>query len=177
MSMQHVSYMADLSARTTFIRGERRTVASYQHELASMKVQLKAALDREASLLRQRSELIQLRAASNQLFACRKNAKREIGRLTPRQREIMELVLAGHPSKNIAADLGISQRTVENRRAAIMHKTCSKSLPALTRLALAAASSSCPINKGGLGCEPSTNGAQAVFVKYGAMRAEDGCDF
>jgi two-component system, chemotaxis family, CheB/CheR fusion protein len=34
--------------------------------------------------------------------------------LTARQRQIMELVLAGHPSKNIAADLGISQRTVEN---------------------------------------------------------------
>ena len=43
----------------------------------------------------------------------------------------------GHPSKNIAADLGISQRTVENHRNAIMHKTGSKSLPALVRLVLA----------------------------------------
>lgn len=59
--------------------------------------------------------------------------------LTARQREIMELVLAGHPSKNIAADLNLSQRTVENHRAAIMRRTGAKSLPALARLALAAA--------------------------------------
>jgi two-component system CheB/CheR fusion protein len=58
--------------------------------------------------------------------------------LTGRQREIMELVLAGHPSKNIAADLGISQRTVENHRAAVMKKTGSHTLSALIRLALAA---------------------------------------
>ena len=32
---------------------------------------------------------------------------------TSRQRQILDLVLAGHPSKNIAADLGISQRTVD----------------------------------------------------------------
>ena len=66
-------------------------------------------------------------------------AASRIASLTPRQREIMELVLAGHPSKNIAADLGISQRTVDNHRAAIMRKTGSKSLPALIRLAIAAA--------------------------------------
>lgn len=50
----------------------------------------------------------------------------------------MDRVLAGEPSKNIAADLKISQRTVENHRNAIMKKTGSKSLPALARLALAA---------------------------------------
>jgi two-component system CheB/CheR fusion protein len=54
----------------------------------------------------------------------------------------MELVLAGQPSKNIAVDLGISQRTVENHRASIMRKSGSKSLPALARLALAAARNS-----------------------------------
>jgi FixJ family two-component response regulator len=51
----------------------------------------------------------------------------------------MDLVLAGHPSKNIAADLNISQRTVENHRAAIMRRTGATSLPALARMALGAA--------------------------------------
>lgn len=69
----------------------------------------------------------------------RKEAADRIVSLTPRQHQIMELVLAGHPSKNIAADLKISQRTVENHRALIMKKTGAKSLPALARLALAAA--------------------------------------
>ena len=50
-------------------------------------------------------------------------AAAQVAGLTPRQREIMTMVLAGHPSKNIAADLGISQRTVENHRASIMRKT------------------------------------------------------
>ena len=73
------------------------------------------------------------------LSAWRQDAAQRVAGLTPRQHEIMSMVLAGHPSKNIAADLGISQRTVENHRAAIMEKTGSKSLPALARLALAAA--------------------------------------
>jgi two-component system CheB/CheR fusion protein len=67
------------------------------------------------------------------------NAIVQIASLTDRQREIMDLVLAGHPSKNIASDLGISQRTVENHRAAVMKRTGVKSLPELARLAVAAA--------------------------------------
>jgi two-component system, chemotaxis family, CheB/CheR fusion protein len=72
------------------------------------------------------------------LSECREEAALRIASLTTRQRQILDLVLAGHPSKNIAADLGISQRTVDNHRAAIMKKTGSKSLPALIRTALAA---------------------------------------
>jgi two-component system CheB/CheR fusion protein len=75
---------------------------------------------------------------SSKLAAWRETAADQIACLTERQLQIMDLVLAGHPSKNIAADLGISQRTVENHRASIMKKTGSKSLPALARLALAA---------------------------------------
>ncbi len=76
---------------------------------------------------------------SGKSLAWREAAANHIAALTPRQRQIMDLVLAGHPSKNIAADLGISQRTVETHRASIMKKTGVKSLPALARLALAAA--------------------------------------
>ncbi|MGL5114356.1 MAG: response regulator, partial [Beijerinckiaceae bacterium] len=74
----------------------------------------------------------------------RTEAREHIAALTVRQKQIMELVLAGHPSKNIAADLGISQRTVENHRNAIMTRTGCKSLPALARLALAAAAPGSP---------------------------------
>src|ERR1700743_2012856 len=73
---------------------------------------------------------------ANKLHAWRETAASHVAYLTPRQRQIMELVLAGQPSKIIAADLGISQRTVESHRAAIMKKTGCKSLPALARLAL-----------------------------------------
>jgi two-component system CheB/CheR fusion protein len=75
---------------------------------------------------------------SGKVVAWRQSAVQQLSELTPRQVQIMHMVLAGHPSKNIAADLDISQRTVENHRAAIMKRTGSASLPALARLALAA---------------------------------------
>ena len=75
----------------------------------------------------------------NKRAARRDAAAASIAGLTERQKQVMGLVIAGHPSKNIAADLGISQRTVENHRAAIMEKTGSTSLPALARLAMTAA--------------------------------------
>jgi two-component system CheB/CheR fusion protein len=74
----------------------------------------------------------------NKSSAQREAVAGRLARLTPRERQIMELVLAGHPNKNIAADLGVSQRTVESHRAAIMKKCGTKSLPALVRLALGA---------------------------------------
>jgi two-component system CheB/CheR fusion protein len=63
---------------------------------------------------------------------------RRVGELAPRQHQIMTCMLAGQPNKNIAADLGLSQRTVESHRAEVMRKTGATSMPALARLALAA---------------------------------------
>jgi two-component system CheB/CheR fusion protein len=81
---------------------------------------------------------LELSKDSGKLTKVRESAAAHLAGLTPRQRDVMERVLAGQPSKNIAADLNISQRTVENHRAAIMKRTASKSLPALARLALLA---------------------------------------
>jgi two-component system, chemotaxis family, CheB/CheR fusion protein len=78
---------------------------------------------------------LQLMATLARLTA---DASTAMARLTPRQQQVMDLVLAGHPNKNIAADLNISQRTVENHRAAIMSRTGATSLPALVRLSLGA---------------------------------------
>jgi two-component system CheB/CheR fusion protein len=66
-------------------------------------------------------------------------ASSKIQGLTARQREILDLVLAGRASKYIAGELHISQRTVDNHRAAIMRKVGVKTLPALVRVALTAA--------------------------------------
>jgi two-component system, chemotaxis family, CheB/CheR fusion protein len=68
----------------------------------------------------------------------RKIAAAKIESLTPRHREILDMVLAGSPSRNIARDLQFSQRTVDNHRAAIMRKVDARSLSALIRFALAA---------------------------------------
>ena len=73
-----------------------------------------------------------------QVAAAHDTAAALVAGLTSRQRQIMDMVLAGQPSKNIAADLGISQRTVENHRAAIMHRMNARSLPELARMALVA---------------------------------------
>lgn len=58
--------------------------------------------------------------------------------LTARQLQVLQQVLAGQPNKNIAADLGISRRTVETHRALIMRRTGAHSLPELARLAMMA---------------------------------------
>jgi FixJ family two-component response regulator len=89
-------------------------------------------------LLASVSRALEDASETSRASAGREAAAGYVASLTPRQREIMSLVLAGQPSKNIAADLGISQRTVENHRASIMRRTGVQSLPALARLAVTA---------------------------------------
>src|SRR6516165_3958671 len=56
--------------------------------------------------------------------------------LTPREREVFELVAAGEPNKAIARHLGISVRTVELHRAHIIEKLQARSLSDLIRMGM-----------------------------------------
>jgi len=59
-----------------------------------------------------------------------------LDRLTPREREILDLVVAGKRNKVIAGELGISQSTVESHRARVMEKMQAESLSDLMRMML-----------------------------------------
>jgi RNA polymerase sigma factor (sigma-70 family) len=56
--------------------------------------------------------------------------------LTPREREVLDLVSSGKPNKVMAADLGVSQRTIEIHRARVMEKMRANSLAQLVRMVL-----------------------------------------
>lgn len=58
-------------------------------------------------------------------------------RLTPREREILDQVIAGKRNKVISLDLGISQSTVEAHRAKVMEKMEARSLSDLMRMMMA----------------------------------------
>jgi two-component system, LuxR family, response regulator FixJ len=57
-------------------------------------------------------------------------------RLTPRETEVMDLVVEGFTSQAIALRLGISQRTVESYRVQIMEKMQAESVAVLVRRAI-----------------------------------------
>lgn len=56
--------------------------------------------------------------------------------LTPREYEVMRLVVAGCPNKEIAAELGVSAKTVEAHRNKVMEKTRADSVAELVRMAI-----------------------------------------
>jgi len=61
------------------------------------------------------------------------DAQRRIDQLTPREREVLELIVAGRLNKQIADDLGISIKTVEVHRARVMEKMGVNSLAELVQ--------------------------------------------
>lgn len=66
------------------------------------------------------------------------DATSRLASLSTRQRQVLTCIVGGAASKNIAADLGLSQRTIEHHRAEVMRKMGSNSIPMLARITVAA---------------------------------------
>lgn len=62
--------------------------------------------------------------------------KTRLESLTPREREVLELLAEGKQNKVMAAELGLSQRTVEIHRANVMDKMQARSVAQLVRMLL-----------------------------------------
>lgn len=69
----------------------------------------------------------------------RKDILGRVARLTEREREVYELVVAGKLSKQIAFELGASPRTIEVHRGRVMQKMEARTVQDLVRMAIAAA--------------------------------------
>jgi len=74
------------------------------------------------------------------LLLQRQKIRERIESLTPREKEVMNMVVDGKANKVVAIDLGVSERTVEIHRARVMQKTAAESLPHLVRMVVEARS-------------------------------------
>ncbi len=99
--------------------------------------------DDEALLSIVRAALAQSRAAHAAATAAEAIGQR-IARLTPRERQVLDALVAGQPNKTIAYDLGTSPRTIEVHRARVMEKMGARSLAELVRMVLDSAGRSAP---------------------------------
>ena len=88
------------------------------------------ALERSRAALRQESEMQVLRSS--------------YASLTPREREVMALVVSGLLNKQVGGDLGISEITVKAHRGQVMRKMKADSLPDLVTMAASLGLSSAP---------------------------------
>lgn len=75
-------------------------------------------------------------AQQTQSAATTEQVRQRIATLSERERQVLGGVVAGNPNKIIAAELGISPRTVEVYRAGLMAKMQARSLPDLVRMVM-----------------------------------------
>ncbi len=91
---------------------------------------------REQELLDRINHALQHDSQVRAGLARRTEVLRRLESLTPRERQVMDLVVRGDANKVIAIDLGLSERTVEIHRAKVMDKMDARSLAHLVTLHL-----------------------------------------
>ncbi len=92
---------------------------------------------REQELLEKIEHAIALDRDNRQGLQERQLIRTRVESLTPRELDVLRLMVEGRANKVIAADLDISQRTVEIHRARVMEKLAAKSLAHLVRMVMA----------------------------------------
>ena len=90
----------------------------------------------ESVLLERIQEAIKLDQCWREAATRRDKANTLIATLTPREQQVMLLIVAGNANKEIAAELELSIRTIETHRGRIMDKTRAGSLTELVELAV-----------------------------------------
>jgi len=95
----------------------------------------------DAQLRQLVNECLARAAAAQRELRDDRDASERIERLTGRERQVLDLIVAGRLNKQIADDLGISIKTVEAHRANIMDKLGARTMADLMRIALRAGAS------------------------------------
>jgi FixJ family two-component response regulator len=94
----------------------------------------------EAVLLERIREALGLDRDNRESMARHARASSRLAVLTPREREVMLLLVAGNTNKEIAARLDLSTRTIETHRGRVMEKTGVQSVAELVELAISSGS-------------------------------------